>query len=669
MSATALPHTLLGHWARPGGVEGPYPVRASGDLQTGLSFLSHRHIVEWWQRRRTRPGHMLARVNALETVLRTLDDDALDARVNTLHHRLCNHSVTVDGAAESFALIREIARRSLGLRHHDVQLMAGWALLNGQIAEMSTGEGKTLSATLAAATAALAGTPVHIITVNDYLAARDAQSMSPLYARLGIQVGVVREGDDSDQRRLAYQQAVVYCSNKQLIFDFLQDQLNLGARSNAARMKLDRLFGRHARSSNLLLRGLPFAIVDEADSVLIDEARTPMILARESEDSERLTLYREALDIASTLQIERDFLVDRHARNCSLTARGRDAANDACKGRCGVWRGRRQREQLLLLALNALHAYERDEDYVVKDEKVCIVDPYTGRVLGDRSWQGGLQQLIELKEQCEPSRERETIARISQQRFFSRYLRLSGMSGTVREVRGELKRVYQLRYARIPTHRPSKRRYLGERVFTNCDAKWQAVTQRVVAMHQAQRPVLVGTRSIEDSMRCSEHLHAAGVAHQVLNANQDAQEAAIIARAGERGQVTVATNMAGRGTDIALADSVDALGGLHVIACERHEAARIDRQLFGRAARQGNTGSCERIGCLDDELMRLYLPVWLRRLSRLCTPGQRIVTPLGVLISAMTQRRAERDRARQRKAVMEADRRMDRMLSFTGAKS
>jgi preprotein translocase subunit SecA len=614
---------------------------------------------------------VVRRVNDAEELHLSLDDAALERCVDRLRARLAVQGISPQLACETFALIRESARRSLGLRHHDVQLRAGWALLNGRIGEMNTGEGKTLSATLAAATAALAGIPVHVITVNDYLAERDAAKLSALYDRLGISVGVVREGDETDVRRNAYRQPVVYCSNKQLVFDFMQDQLDIArlrgaGGSGATRMKLGRLFRMRRHDDVLMLQGLCFAIVDEADSVLVDEARTPMILARESRDAGRTLLYTQALHFARALDRNRDFLVHAHAHRVELTGHGLRRAAAMCLGAGARWEGARQREQLLTLALTALHTFHLDEHYVIKDERVCIVDAYTGRVLGDRSWEGGLQQMIELKESVPMTPERETMARLSQQRFFAQYLRLGGMTGTGHEVRRELRRVYGLRFERIPTHRPSLRRYHGERLFRDAGAKWAEVLSRVKTLHQQGRPVLVGTRSIRDSEFASGVLAAAGLAHQVLNARQDAEEAAMIARAGERGQITIATNMAGRGTDIALGEGVAELGGLHVIACERHEASRIDRQLFGRAARQGDPGSCERMMALDDELMRFHLPATLRRLVGALAPSGELPRWLAPALARGAQRHAERERARQRKAVEAADRRMDEMLGFAG---
>jgi preprotein translocase subunit SecA len=660
-SEQVIHRPLPGLWARPGAVDGPYPLRKADARPARRE-----------RRRDASTREVLAAINALEPALERAGDAELDRRIDGLSTALIRRGMNRADAVAAFALVREVSRRSLGLRHHDVQLRAGWAMLGGRIAEMNTGEGKTLSATLAAATAALSGVPVHVITVNDYLAARDAEAMAPLYARLGLGVGTALETQTAEQRRTGYRQPVTYCSNKQLVFDFLQDRLTLGQATDATRLKLDRVLGRRGRGEALLLRGLSFAIVDEADSVLIDEARTPMILARERADDARDALFLRALELARALVPGRDFAIDPHARQARLTQRGRSALGRLCAGDPGPWRSERHREQLLALALAALYAYRRDGEYVVKDARVCIVDGYTGRVMGDRAWQGGLQQMIELKEGCATSAERETLARISQQRFFSHYMRLGGMTGTAREVRRELGRVYGLEVERIPPHRPSRRRDLGETVFVDAQTKWRAVTRRVAALHATGQPVLLGTRTVRDSEELSTRLHDAGIAHQVLNARQDAQEAAIIARAGQRGQVTVATSMAGRGTDIALGPDVAALGGLHVIACERGEAARIDRQLFGRAARQGDPGSFERIGALDEELL-LELPAAVRRLAagltRLSGTGGRLPLRLGTLLCALAQRLAEARRARQRRTVMEADRRMDRSLAFAGKRS
>jgi preprotein translocase subunit SecA len=610
-----------------------------------------------------RPAEQLAAIvaatDSAAVGLEDLSDTALRGRAGELSSRL-----RLAGwrelalSAQAFALVREAARRSVGQRHFDVQLMGGWAMLNGMLAEMETGEGKTLSATLAAATAALAGRAVHVITVNDYLAERDSEWMRPIYAALGLDVGCVRQGMDPDSRRTAYRAAITYCSNKEIAFDYLRDRLVLRGRPRAIAMKVGALEDSHA-GQRLLLRGLQFAIVDEADSVLIDEARTPLILSADSRQGQGEALYRSALDLARELG-EGDFR--RGETGIELTGRGVERIAELCAALTGVWRGPRRREQLLRRALAALHQFERDRHYLVRDGKVVIIDETTGRLMPDRSWEQGLHQLVELKEGCKISGERETLARISYQRFFRRYVHLAGMTGTASEVAAELWGVYRLRVARIPTSRPSRRRREPDRIFGGSQRKWQAVVESTARHRDAGRAVLIGTRSVAASEQIAAMLAQRGLPHRLLNARQDRDEAEIIAGAGMPGCITVATNMAGRGTDIKLAGGVAESGGLHVIATELNDSGRIDRQLFGRCARQGDPGSCEAILAIEEDLVASYLPGVAKRLSRI----ERLPNWLGRLVFAVAQWRSEHAHSVARRELLELDDYLGDVLAFAG---
>ena len=500
------------------------------------------------------------------------------------------------------------------MRHFDVQLLGGWAMMRGKVAEMETGEGKTLTATLPAATAALAGIPVHIITVNDFLVARDAAWMKPLYDVLGLSVGTILEGMSPTDRRHAYGCSITYCTNKQVVFDYLKDRLLLQQENRALHLKIEALHRADPRVSRLMMRGLCFAVVDEADSVLVDEARTPLIISggRGAGDEERV--YRQALDAARRMLAGRDYLVSERERHVDLTDLGRAHAARLTNRYGGVWNVPGHRENIVRQALAALHLYLRDKHYIVDEGQVRIVDEYTGRVMADRSWERGLHQMVEAKEGLEISGRQETLARISYQRFFRRYLRLAGMTGTAREVAGELWAVYGLNTVRIPTNRPQARKIHGDLLYPTSQAKWQAIAAQVAELHKSGRPVLVGTRSVADSEHLSGLLDEAGIQHSVLNARQNRTEAEIVAQAGQPGRVTVATNMAGRGTDIRLAPGVGEAGGLFVIASERHEAGRIDRQLFGRSGRQGDPGEGQAMVSLDDELVRSVFGSLLDRL-------------------------------------------------------
>ncbi|MDQ6733293.1 MAG: preprotein translocase subunit SecA [Nitrospirota bacterium] len=595
-----------------------------------------------------------------------MGDADLKAAAQSLRPQLVRYGFRDDLSAKAFALIREVAQRTIGQRHFDVQLLGGWVLLTGRVAEMDTGEGKTLTATLPACTAALAGIPVHVVTVNDYLAGRDADSMGPVYAALGLTVGVVKQGMDPEARRAAYACDVTYCTNKELVFDYLKDRLVVGQMPSQTHLHLERLHGPDT-SQRLLLRGLHYAIVDEADSVLVDEARTPLIIAQRSHEAMEQTVYEQALKLASHLTEGEEFVVDHAERDVRLTGQGEARLGELAKSLGGVWKGGRRREAFVQQALTAQHLFHREQHYLVQEESVRIIDEYTGRVMPDRSWERGLHQMIEVKEGCPLGQRQETLARISYQRFFRRYLRLAGMTGTAREVAGELWSVYRLGVVRIPTNRPTQRTRIPDQIHATADVKWQAIVRAVAESRQSGRSVLVGTRTVAASDHLSGLLAQHDIPHRVLNARQDGEEAAIIAEAGEPGRMTVATNMAGRGTDVRLGPGVAVAGGLHVIATERHDARRIDRQLFGRCGRQGDPGTYQAILSLEDELITAQtgpLLRWLLRSASSC--GRSAPVWAGRVLFWWTQHRAERTHARMRMAVLKMDEHLSTALAFAG---
>ena len=574
---------------------------------------------------------------------------------------------SVPAVAQSFALIREVAGRAVGMRHFDSQIRGGWIILNGMIAEMETGEGKTLTATLPACTAAMAGLPVHVITVNDYLTARDAEWMTPVYKMLGLTVGVVVNGKEPQARRAAYGCDVTYCTNKELTFDYLRDRIALGSQVNRIQLSIERVAGTESRASRLVLRGLFFGIVDEADSVLVDEARTPLIISGRSDQAPEKEMYETTLAIVGELEEGEDFAIEGGERHVRLTAKGKQKLTAAAETLPGVFRGTRRREELATQALTATHVFKRDIHYLVRDDKVQIIDESTGRILPDRSWEQGLHQMVEAKEGCPLTSQQTSVGRMTYQRFFRRYLRLAGMTGTAREIAPELWSVYRLPVVKVPTNRPVKRRDLGEAVYATTVEKWRAVVARLRELNQTGRPVLVGTRSVGASEELSRLLAAAGLKHQLLNARQDKEEAEIVARAGQVGGITVATNMAGRGTDIKLGKGVEALGGLHVIATELHESRRIDRQLFGRCGRQGDPGFFEVILSLEDELSRVYLkgvPGALAR--RIVGDGRGFSQALLRRLVRYAQARAEASHAAIRRDLLTMDEQLGDLLAFSG---
>src|SRR5262245_27674351 len=546
--------------------------------------------------------------------------------------------------------------------------MGGWALLQGKLVEMETGEGKTIAATLAASTVAMAGYPVHVITVNDYLAQRDADEMGPLYRLLGLSVGAVIQGMPKTARRQAYASSITYCTNKELAFDYLRDRVALVHRSSRLHLSLEKLRSNNAcRDEELVLRGLYFGIVDEADTVFIDEARTPLILSSTTGDAEEKAKCEQALELARRLDRGDDYAVDLAERGVSLTPAGRAKLDDFASDLEGVWTSVRAREELVTQALSALFLFLPDQHYVVSEGKVQIVDESTGRVMPDRSWERGLHQLIEVKENCEPTQRRETLARLTYQRLFRRYIRLAGMTGTAREVAREVRSVYGLDVVRIPLHRPSQRNYGRPIVCTTQKEKWCRVADVVERLAVAGgQPVLIGTRSVRSSEEISAVLHERRIEHTLLNAKQDQLEASVVALAGQLSRVTVATNMAGRGTDIRLGPGVAERGGLHVILTEYHESRRVDRQLLGRCARQGDPGGCEAIVSLEDEIYKVYAPGATRLVEGLVKGCAKVPGVLYEGLRRLAQFQAERRSAHVRVQNLKLDRRLDRVLAFSG---
>ena len=605
---------------------------------------------------------VVRRIRAQDEALQAMSDTELAEAVREARRRLRAEALQDAPCIRTFALVRELSARVLSMRPYDVQLLGGWVMLRGMVAEMQTGEGKTLTACLPAATAALSGMPVHIVTVNDYLVQRDAESMGPLFRALGLSVGTIVEGMQHAERRAAYACDIVYCTNKQLVFDYLRDRIVRGG-LGTMRMRLDGLFGERAVADRLLLRGLCFAIVDEADSVLIDEARTPLIISRSGEGDDRETLYREALQLASELKPLRDYRIDLTRREVELTDAGKHGLSTRAAQMSAVWAGSKRREELVRQALFALELLVRDQHYLVKDDKIQIIDEYTGRLMPDRSWEQGLHQLVEAKEGCAITAQAETLARISYQRFFRRYLLLAGMTGTAREVVAELWFVYRLNLVTIPTNRPLRRSALPGCVFRTQAAKWAAVVQRIDSLRAGRRPVLVGTTSVAASEHLSALLTAAGIEHRVLNARQDRDEAETVAGAGQPATVTVATNMAGRGTDIKLGAGVAESGGLHVIATERHEAGRIDRQLYGRCGRQGDPGSFQYLVSLEDDLVMHSGWRWL---ASLVPSGLSRTGAIGRLAFFLAQHGAERRHAGIRRQMLKIDEQTGDLLAFSG---
>ena len=505
-------------------------------------------------------------------------------------------------------MVREAGRRALNMRHYEVQLLGGIAMHHGSIAVMQTGEGKTLTATLPIYLAALAGKGAHLATANDYLAARDADLMRPVYDVLGMTVGVVQSDTSRSQRRIAYAADVTYSTAKEFGFDFLRDRLHLRQLEEGHTSLIAALVGQGGDQSSLkpVQRELNFMLVDEADSILIDEARTPLIVSStpDGQIETKEALYRWAAKVCSQFQEDVHFEQQEDGKAITLNTEGRRLTrslphNDLVKQVPAV-DIYDQVEQAIFVDQH----YIRGRQYVIREGEVVIVDEFTGRLAEGRKWRAGLHQAIEAREGLEISFETGEAARVTIQDLFLKYDRLCGMTGTAASSATELRKIYSVRVDQIPTNRPPQRKQLPDLVYSTAEQKWKAIADEVEMIHKTGRPVLIGSRSIDKSERLSKLLDELGIEHEVLNAKNIAREAEIVAAAGEFGRVTVATNMAGRGTDIKLSKTALELGGLHVICSELHESARIDRQLIGRCGRQGDPGSFRFFMSLEDDIIR-----------------------------------------------------------------
>jgi len=598
--------------------------------------------------------------------LSLLDEKELRSAIKQIHKNMRQQGVTRKNMVQAFALVREAAGRTLGMYHFDVQLLGGLALYYGKIAEMQTGEGKTLTATLPASVAAFSGIPVHVLTVNDYLAQRDAEEMMPVYNMLGLSVGVITHDKTPEERRHEYSCDVVYCTNKELVFDYLKDSILLDGRSHPLHMHAETIKGDKVFKDRLLLRGLHYAIIDEADSVLLDEARNPLIISGgELHNETHEKMLHEAIDIAKCLEETTHYEIDTQLRTLKLTDAGEEQVLEYTMELGSHWRSKLRALELVHQSLTALLLFECDRHYLIKDEKVQIIDEHTGRIMEDRRWERGLHELVEIKEGCEMTRPRSTLARISFQNFFRKYYHLCGMTGTAHEASNELWHVYKQRVVRIQTNKVCQRAYLRGVAYKTLDQKWINIIDRLYELHTQGRPVLVGLGSVSASEHLSELLHKQGLEHQLLNAKQDQHEAEIIAVAGQPGQITLATNMAGRGTDIKLPEVTKGMGGLHIILTEFHDSGRIDRQLAGRCARQGDAGSFEIMVSLQDRLLDSTSVSWLMPLIHRIDK-ESVRSRIALLVMRLAQRNLEREHKRSRTELLKIDKKQGELLSFVG---
>ncbi|MBO7336974.1 MAG: preprotein translocase subunit SecA, partial [Lachnospiraceae bacterium] len=552
--------------------------------------------------KRIRP--LADKVMALDGAMAALSDEELKGKTGEFKKRLEAGETLDDILPEAYAVVREAAARTLGMKHYKVQVIGGIVLHQGRITEMKTGEGKTLVATLPSYLNALTGKGVHVVTVNDYLAKRDAEWMGQVHRFLGLTVGCILNSMTSEERREQYACDITYATNNELGFDYLRDNMVL-------------------YKENLVMRGLPYAIIDEVDSILIDEARTPLIISGQSGKSTRLyeacdilagqlkkgtekELSKMDIIMGEEFQETGDFIVNEKDKNVNLTEEGVRKVEQFFRIENLADPENLEIQHNIILALRAHYLMFRDKDYVVKDDEVLIVDDFTGRIMPGRRYSDGLHQAIEAKEHVKVKRESKTMATITFQNFFNKYDKKCGMTGTALTEEQEFREIYGMDVIEVPTNVPVIRKDYDDAVFKTKREKLNAITEAVVEAHKTGQPVLVGTVTIESSEEISEHLRKRGVPHKVLNAKFHELEAEIVAEAGQKDAVTIATNMAGRGTDIKLGEGVVELGGLKIIGTERHESRRIDNQLRGRAGRQGDPGESRFYISLEDDLMRLF---------------------------------------------------------------
>jgi len=599
-----------------------------------MAFL--KSLFDGNEREITRLRRTVDRVNALEPQIAPLSDDALAAKTVEFRARLTHGETLDDILPEAFAVAREAGKRVMQMRHFDVQIIGGAVLHEGKVAEMRTGEGKTLVATLAAYLNALAGTGVHVVTVNDYLAKRDAEWMSPLYNFLGLTVGVIQHDMDPAARRAAYEADITYVTNNEVGFDYLRDNMAW-------------------RLEDMVQRPLIYAIVDEVDSILIDEARTPLIISGQGHDATEL--YAQFAKVLPRLIKDEDFTVDEKAHAVPVTEKG-VAKVEKILGITNLYDQRNlELTHQLNAALKAWHLFHKDQQYIVKDGEVVIVDEFTGRLMYGRRYSDGIHQAIEAKEGLTVRSEDQTLATITFQNYFRLYKKLAGMTGTAKTEEREFREIYGLDVVVIPTNRAVSRVDAQDIVYRSEEAKFNAVVDEIIAEHQKGRPVLVGTRSIEKSERLATLLRRKGVECNVLNAKYHEQEAQIIKDAGQPAAVTIATNMAGRGVDIKLGEGVAERGGLHIIGTERHESRRIDNQLRGRSGRQGDPGSTRFYIALEDELMRLFGQERLQKMMDFVKFTDETPIEAGLLSRSIenAQSKVENHNYEMRKHVLEYD--------------
>jgi len=648
------------------------PVRPRRGLDVWAHGLVGRYKRGPWQRKRL--AAQARNISLLREELEQLKDAALNERFHAMQRERRRRPQDWQPLCqEGLAILAVMAHRELGLRTYEVQLMASIALVEGFFTEVDTGEGKTLAIGLAAAFQALGGVPCHVITANDYLAERDSRQMRPFYERAGLAVGAVLSEYDETARQAGYACGVTYTTAKEVAADYLRDRLRIGA-TGTVRQSSARLFGLLTDSpanSAPVQRGLHCALIDEADHALIDEAVTPLIISRVQDASEIAVAAHAVWNLVQTLDPILHYRVDEEARMIELLPTGIERVHEQLElPRAGLWASERRRIELVGLGLEAREFFLRDKQYVIDDGKVVIVDPATGRPMPMRSWRQGLHQIIEAKEGLEISGPSETLTRISFQAFFRKYHRLAGASGTLREAAAEIWHTYSAPFVSIPRHLPCQRHYAGVFFFPTQELRDAALLNEVKIRHARGQPLLIGTHTVESSEIIADLLHNHGLpGGQVLNARRHREEAAIVSQAGQKKQIIIATGMAGRGTDIRLGTGVADLGGLHVVATEVNESPRVDRQLFGRAARQGDPGGVISYYSVEDTVLKRFVPGFILEFWRRSFSIPWLAQALGSGLLRWTQSVARRQAVRRRRSIMISEEEIRRSLGFTIGRS
>ena len=639
-------------------------------LHKGADALVNSLIGRW--RRRAALVRELeteaAMTDALAPALRALPTHQLHTRLHDMRAHVRRGRLSEPAVMhEALSLVREAAHRTVGLEAFPVQLMGALAMQRGRLAEMATGEGKTLTAGLVAVLFGWSGQPCHVVTVNDYLAERDEQFLRPLLEVCGLRAGCITAAHSPQDRASQYSAQVVWGTSKEFAADFLRDQLQAGPVRDEGRLMVRELLRGGRALPGGVQRGLHTAIVDEADSLLIDEAVTPLIISRKVENAPLAAAIADAARLAEQFANGEHYRVQERHREIEFTGAGDKLLAQCGAEMTGLWRAPGRCREVLRLALSAREFYHRGQQYVVEDDKVVIVDEFTGRPMADRSWRQGLHQAVEAREGVPVTPPSDTMARISFQKYFRLYRRLCGMTGTAREAAAEFWHVYGLAVAPIAPNKPCIRSQAAPRCFATHAEKLDALVARVQEFHATGAPVLVGTRSVRASEELAARLDAAGMMPHVLNATRIREEAMIIAAAGEPRRITIATNMAGRGTDIRLSPGVAEKGGLHVLSAERSESGRVDRQLYGRGARQGDPGRAESFASAEDELLRRFTAAPVRAaLTSALARGVPGAQAFAERVFRKAQATAQRQAFRQRRRILQSDDWLESSLAFAG---